>query len=374
MGLQSIPAYASVLSHPVELDRNVIRSSFSRSGAVRYGHFTIAPTGTTRQFSVGPGRAAILGQENNQQGAYIAWSDVSENLVLAAPSASPRIDTLLLRVYDSQYGTLPSGISRAQWDIIAGTPNASPAVTPDSAFVSAGAQYVPGAWWRVADIRTNPGDTTIPAGQIYPTNTFVRVPGGITLCTSVVSTTGFGGRPTDGVIGDRIYEIDTGYFYSWNGTKWIRDEAIVEVITDQSWTNNAVASDVTSGNTLPTGGLSFPVEANCQYDWEARILSTAASGVGLAASGSQPGSARSDAGISGVTNAGAFYNLSVQNATTATFGLGVQGNGLTVQRIGGRVSAAGTAGTFKLQFAQGVSNAAASWILVGSSLKHRQVG
>jgi hypothetical protein len=223
MGLQSTPAYARILSHPAELDRHILKGLFNQSGALRYGDFTVAPTGTTRQFSISSGHAFLNGQESAQQGGYFAWSDASENQVVGAPSASPRIDTVLLRVWDEQYGTLSSGTSRAQWDIIAGTPNASPVALPDSTFLTGGSQYVPGAWWRLCDIRSNPGDTTIPSGQIYPSNTFARMPGGVTLCSKAASTTGFGGRPSSPVLGDRIYEIDTKLFYHYDGTAWVPD-------------------------------------------------------------------------------------------------------------------------------------------------------
>lgn len=231
MVLQATPAYARVLSHPEITLRNVHRAMFGgRSGACRRGDFAIAPTGTTRQFSIAAGRAYIHGQENSSQGGYIAWSDASENQVVGAPSASPRIDTILLQIYDEQYGTLPSGTSRAEWRIVAGTPGASPIALPDSSFLTGGANYVPGAWWRVADIRSNPGDTTIPAGQIYSPNSYVRVPGGITLVSSAVSTSGFGGRPTDPVDGETIYEIDTRRTFRYNSTSGLWEPPYVEML------------------------------------------------------------------------------------------------------------------------------------------------
>lgn len=225
MGLNSTPAYARVLTHPEIVLRNVHRGMFgSRSGALRYGDFAVSPTGVTRQFSVAPGRAYIHGRENSSQGGYVTFSDAAENLVVPAPAASPRIDTLLLRVYDEQYGTLPSGTSRAQWDIVPGVAAASPNARPDTDFLLGGSQYVPGAWWRVADIRSNPGDTTIPSGQFYPTLDHARVPGADTLCLSAPTVTGFGGRPTDQVLNDTIREVDTGVRRRWNGSAWVMIE------------------------------------------------------------------------------------------------------------------------------------------------------
>lgn len=222
MTLQSTPAYARILSHPEVTLRNVHQAMFGgRTGAIKYGDFVVAPTGTSRQFSIGAGRAYLHGLENAQQGGYVAWNDATENQLVAAPAASPVIDTVLLRIYDEQYGTLPSGTSRAQWDIIRGTPNASPVALPDSAFMAAGAQYVPGAWWRLCDIRTNPGDTTIPSGQIYPSNLFARI-AGHTIGTSYASTTGFGGFPSGAVLGDTFYAVDLKRHHEWEGSYWIQ--------------------------------------------------------------------------------------------------------------------------------------------------------
>lgn len=220
MTLNAVPAFARSLSHPEIVFRNAQQAIFGgRTGAIRVGDFAIAPTGVTRQFSVAGGRAYIQGRENTSQGGYVAFSDGTENLVLPAPAASPRIDTLLLQVYDDQYGTLPSGTSRAEWRVVSGVAAASPSVRPDSDFLLGGSQYVPGAWWRVADFRSNPGDSTIPANQIYPTMTFARI-GGVTLCNSTASVTGFGGRPTDPAMNDTIRELDTGISWRWNGTTW----------------------------------------------------------------------------------------------------------------------------------------------------------
>lgn len=224
MGLNSTPAYARVLSHPEIVLRNVQRGIFgSHSGAVRYGDFAMTPTATTRQFSVAAGRAYIHGRENASQGGYVAASDGPDLLTVPAPAASPRIDTVLLRIYDEQYGTLPSGTSRAQWDVVAGVAGGSPVARPDSDFLFGGSQYVPGAWWRVGDIRSNPGDTTIPTNQIYATMDHVRVPGAETLCLSKPNTAGFGGRPTDAVLNEAIREVDTGRRWTWSGTVWLPD-------------------------------------------------------------------------------------------------------------------------------------------------------
>lgn len=268
MGLNAIPAYARSLNHPEIVLRNIQRGMFGgRSGAMRFGDFAVAPTATTRQFSVGAGRAFIMGRENSSQGGYVVFSDASENLLVTAPAASPRIDTLLLRIYDDQYGTLASGTSRAQWDIIPGVAASSPLARPDSDFLFGGSQYIPGAWWRVADIRSNPGDTTIPANQIYPTLDHVRVPGAETLCLSVPTVTGFGGRPTDPVRNEKIREVDTDLLWRWNGTSWVLAEPYVREVNFPAAAPNAKFSNIptslkhlrvtyTARTTASTGGFA----------------------------------------------------------------------------------------------------------------------
>jgi hypothetical protein len=214
MGLQTVPGYIgqAAYQHPVELDRNMLEGMFGRTGLLRVGDFTIAPTGTAQQISITAGRAFLLGAESLQQGGYFVWSDNTENKVFGPPSGSARIDSLILRVVDTQYGSDP-GSPRAEWDIVAGVASGSPTARPDSDFNTGGTFYKPGAWWRVADVRINPGDTVIPGGQITRNTRYVRLPGGVAMCTSTT-------RPSDPALGDRIYETDTKREFIWNGTAW----------------------------------------------------------------------------------------------------------------------------------------------------------
>jgi hypothetical protein len=214
MGLQTVPAYIGQTgyNHPVELDRNFLKSVHMRTGMVRYGDFAIAPTATAQQFSIAAGQAFLLGAESAQQGGYFAWSDASENLVLGAPSGSPRIDALLIRAVDTQYGSDP-GSPRAEWDIVQGTPAASPVAPADSLFNTGGTNYKPGAWYRMADLRVNPGDTVIPSGQITSYLRYVRHAQGMLLAKSTDTLTTM-------VLGDQRYDIDTGIARRWNGTEW----------------------------------------------------------------------------------------------------------------------------------------------------------
>jgi hypothetical protein len=251
MGLQTAPAYISLtgFNHPAELDRNIIEKiSGNRTGAWRVGDFAVTPTGVAQQVSVAGGAATLVGVENATQGAYFAWSDAAETRTFGVPSGSARIDTLLLRVKDSQYGTIP-GSPAAYWDIVAGVPSGSPVARVDADFNSGGSFYVPGAWWRVADVRINPGDTTIPGGQITHNLRYIRAAGRV-ICTSAT-------RPADPVIGDKVYETDTKYSREWDGTAWILKHPYVQNITLSS----------------TTGSITFNVPSNFRsvyITWRAR--------------------------------------------------------------------------------------------------------
>lgn len=321
MTLQSAPAYISQTGyqHPAELMRNLSKYfTGSASGLFSVNDFVVTPTGTAQQFSIGPGGASIVGVENNSQGAYFAWSEASENLTLTAPSGSPRWDTVLLRVADPQYGVIPGAIG-AYWDIISGTPAGSPTVLSDSNFLNGGSFYVPGGWFRLADIRVNPSDTTIPASQIVPNITLVHSPNSIQT------------------------KILTG---------------------DQSFTSTTTMADVT--------GFTYNLVANRRYEFDINlgILASSANGVSLQLVG--PSGSRLDIGFEGLGFvSGTLANGWRQNKTTSdAFGVFGQGpSNFSKCNIRGTILTAGTAGTFKLQATQGISSGTASWLLYGSSFR-----
>lgn len=214
MGLQTAPGYIAnnndaspgpqtQFQHPVELFRNFNEALFFQSGYLRYGDFAITTPGSGLTVNAAPGAAFVNGVESNTQGGYFAWSNASESLSIAAPSASTRYDSIILRVADPQYGTV-TGNSRAYWDVVQGAAGAG-APRADSYFNTGGAAYVPGAWFRVADIQVDPGVTSIAANKITQNQKYVAPPGGVNFCLST-------GRPT-GTAGLRIYEIDTGLSY-----------------------------------------------------------------------------------------------------------------------------------------------------------------
>jgi hypothetical protein len=215
VGLKIEPGYIGQTGylHPVELDRNMLEGQFQRSGGVRYGDFAISQGVGTRAIAIAPGRFFVLGQENAQQGGYFVWSDAVETFLLAAAVGNPRIDTLLIRVIDDQYGTI-SGAPRAEFAVVQGVAAASPTARPDSDFNVGGSFYIPGGWARLGDVRVNVADTgSIPTGQITTKNRYVRGPADVVPCLST-------DRPSDPVLSDRIFEIDTAIERFWNGTFW----------------------------------------------------------------------------------------------------------------------------------------------------------
>jgi hypothetical protein len=220
MGLKVEPGYIGQTGylHPVELDRNLLEGLFQRSGGVRYGDLAISQGVGTRAIAVASGRYFILGQENAQQGGYFVWSDAVETFLLAAAVGNPRIDTLLVRVIDDQYGSI-SGAPRAEFAVVQGVASGSPTARPDSDFNVGGSFYIPGGWARLGDVRVNVADTgSIPTGQITTRNRYVRPPSGYVICNST-------DRPSDPVIGDRIHELDTDFRRMWTGTFWRQIEA-----------------------------------------------------------------------------------------------------------------------------------------------------
>lgn len=190
MAVQAVPGFIGQagFQHPVELMRNINRGIWNRSGVLKVGDFALTPGGSSLQVVVAAGRAHIVGVENATQGGYFVWSEASETKVLGAAVGNPRIDTILLRVEDGQYGTI-SGQPEAYVDVVQGVAAASPTARPDSDFNSGGAFYVPGAWFRLGDVRVNVGDGVLPSGQFTHNLRYVRGASGIHIAKATDSIT-----------------------------------------------------------------------------------------------------------------------------------------------------------------------------------------
>jgi hypothetical protein len=165
MALQAAPAYIGdpTFEHPVELDRNILKAIFGRSGLIKPGDFALTPVVGAMEANIGPGALFIVGTEADSQGGYFVWSDEDEDVPWPAPAGSPRIDSLIVRVKDNQYGSI-TGSPGAEWFVATGTPSGSPSAISDAEFEPGGDFYEPGAWYRVANWRVDPGDTQLQSG------------------------------------------------------------------------------------------------------------------------------------------------------------------------------------------------------------------
>lgn len=219
MGLQTAPAYIGEagFEHPVELDRNLLAAlAGGRTGKTRNADWAVSLVGgNSFQLTLGAGNMFVMGTEAGitTQGAYFVWSDAAQTFLFAGPSGSPRIDSLILRVVDEQYGSDP-GVSRAEWEIVQGTPASSPVQVPDSNFAVGGPNYKPGAWFRAVNVRINPGNTDLILAQVTDLIPTLRIAGG----QLVVSSSTF--YPSSPAVGDVVFDIEKGFSLRWNGSSW----------------------------------------------------------------------------------------------------------------------------------------------------------
>jgi hypothetical protein len=162
-----------------------------------------------------------------------------------------------------------------------------------------------------------------------------------------------------------VYETDTGLFYYWNGSKWIRLEQRLAV-NPQFQTTTTSFADI--------GGFSFTGDSNSVYliDGWLHIVAPTAGDLSiqwvLPASASVEWSlfspASTDAGTNLVTT---VYQGAVTTVGPLTVG-GMNSTGTGVN-LRGTVTIAGTSGTCKLQGAQGTASGTSfirtvSWLKV----------
>lgn len=219
MTLQAVAGFLGQtgLQHPAMLYRNQIAAiAGRRSGFFRYGDFTLTPSGANMSITIGRGEAYVHGTEAvTTQGGYFVWNNTNEVLAWPAAAAQPRIDSLILRVIDTDYGSDPAG-SKATWEIVQGTPAGSPVQVPDSAFAPAGAYYHPGAWMRVANYTLGASITNLAAATAAPGVNYVRQ-GRL----QVVSA--YGSEPADPQRGDVVQYLSgnhAGVGFNYTGSGW----------------------------------------------------------------------------------------------------------------------------------------------------------
>jgi hypothetical protein len=344
MALQAIPLAVaqnpdtSLVQHPVELYRNFTEHVFTRPGVTRVGGFNVASVPAALQVTVAAGGAMVDGPEATLQGSYFAWSQASETLSWpAAPGSTSRIDSLILRVADPQYGTIP-GAAGASWDIVQGVVSGSPAARPDSYFQSGGGAYVPGGWLRVADVLISAGYTQFTAPDITWKAPYVANLGH----TPVAN---YASLPVTAYEGERAYTLDNKFWYIYQGAAWHLWQPV----------RRNLAANMTSTVTAlaNVSGFSFPYLANTRYSIRGAVMMFTNSTAASAWKWTYSGTAAADTywGLYGMKAIDTFNGRA--SAFTGTIAPPGANTDLAIYNLHGSFQS-DTAGTLQLQFAQGL--------------------
>jgi hypothetical protein len=217
MGLQVVPGFINQAGyqHPAELMRNFNAAMAGRrSGAIRYQDFALTPSGSAMQMTINLGDAVLIGAEASTQGGYYVWSNAVETIAWPASAGNPRWDTLVLRVVDTQYGT-DASTPQAFWEVVSGTPAASPARITDSQLNEGGAFHRHGAYLRIMDLLVPAGVTNLSTATLDHKRKYARI-GRHTMCLTA-------DVPADAQIGDSITYLDgplQGLKAHYTGVVW----------------------------------------------------------------------------------------------------------------------------------------------------------
>jgi hypothetical protein len=123
--LPNYPWPANARTYDAEFIRMMMQAILSHSGAegIAGASTDLAATpGSNLVINVAAGRAFVKGDDRSTQGSYFCYVDTSKSVTAAAAHATnPRIDRLVLRVYDADV----SGAS-TKWEVelVQGTPTA----------------------------------------------------------------------------------------------------------------------------------------------------------------------------------------------------------------------------------------------------------
>ena len=177
MALRTPPSWLQNGSHPAENDRLTMQSIWKTSGVVNSGDMTISQNGTPNMsVNISSGWAAVVGTTQTNMGVYMAYNDASTNVTITAANASnPRIDLVCVTIADSYYA---GAVNNVTFNVVAGTPAASPSVPATPANSLALGQIAVGA-----------GVTSILTANITNYNTLVTSPFGNVTTTGTQTLT-----------------------------------------------------------------------------------------------------------------------------------------------------------------------------------------
>ena len=127
MALRTPPSWLQNGSHPAENDRLTTKAIWQTTGIINSTDLQITQNGGgNMSVNVSSGWAAIVGTTQANMGVYMAYNDASTNLTIATASPSnPRIDLVVITINDAYY---TGSLNNVSFQVIAGTPAASPTV------------------------------------------------------------------------------------------------------------------------------------------------------------------------------------------------------------------------------------------------------
>ena len=127
MALRTPPSWLQNGSHPAENDRLTTKAIWQTTGIVNPTDLQITQNGGgNMSVNVSSGWAAIVGTTQVNMGTYMAYNDASTNLTITTASPSnPRIDLVVITINDAYY---TGSLNNVSFQVIAGTPAASPTV------------------------------------------------------------------------------------------------------------------------------------------------------------------------------------------------------------------------------------------------------
>lgn len=147
--------WIQAVSYSAKVDRVFVANTFDEG--VQRGFATTAGV-VTRDVSVAVGVAAIVGDDQANQGTYLVFNDAAATVAIgAAPGSGTRVDLVVLRINDPAAGG-PAG-STATLTVVVGT-------------VGAGAPAVPTSAIPICEVSISAGQTVIGTGQVTDRRTW----------------------------------------------------------------------------------------------------------------------------------------------------------------------------------------------------------
>jgi hypothetical protein len=217
----------------------------SADGTTRLSGLNAAGT-SAMAVTVYPGRAVVQGLD--AQGAYSVT--VTDPVTLTVDDGNPqypRIDLIVLRVYDDQFDA--SGRNEAVIELVKGAENANPAVPPAVPPLALALHQIS----VPAGASAGDGGIAWTGGALLGLRTATVALGGILPVTSDTSPGAYPGQFRD------VYDTsNSGHLERWNGTAWTRYSRFPDPVW-QSWTPTWLTS---TGKGTPSWGNAV---LNCRY-------------------------------------------------------------------------------------------------------------